>query len=531
VRLLDSRRVFGPTLGAPGPAALAEVTFEGEGDGATALDTWRAAVLEVLPAAQLWVRRFAGGAALAIGGALDELMPLTDVNEWAIARAAGAESPLSVAELHTALTAAADPALRHLLAWGEAHGVPVLVDDTFVSLGLGARAQVFPRGRLGTPDERVVGTVPVVMVTGTNGKTTSARYLARIAAEAGHTVGLATTDGVHVGGALIAPGDFTGPDAARLVLRRPEVTFAVLETARGGILRRGLALACDVALLTNVSDDHLGLYGVDDVATMAEVKAVVGHAATRAVVVNHDDAHLATQRFAAPVVGFSPSGGPAPWTVEDGAIVGRGARLAEVAELPLAYGGAAGYNVANALGAAAAADAIGLPWEALRRGLLGLRQGENPGRGNLWTVGATGVLLDFAHNPEGVRGLVALARALGGESVAWVCGLPGDRSDDALRAVARELAAARPLAVYLHDLQGYLRGRAPGVVPALLASELERLGVAPARVERVDGELDGVARALGRAAAGGVRLVVVMPHLERAVVPAFLTANGGRAAD
>jgi len=521
LRVVDSRRLFGPSLEGDGPAAIAEVAFDEGEDAEAAVERWRAGVRAVVPDAATRVRRFRGGAALVVGGELDQILTLCDVNEAAIA------GTVDVPALRAALDAAIDPALRDLLEPAMERGVPVLVDDAQVSVGLGARSTTYSREAIGAPAWTAVGRVPVAMITGTNGKTTSARLLARMAAEAGHTVGLATTDGVHVGGELVASGDYTGPDAARMVLRDRRVTLAVLETARGGILRRGLALdRCDVGLLTNVSDDHLGLYGVDDVETMARVKAVVGFAADR-VVVNSDDPWLARTAFPAPTTRFGLAGGD--FSLSGQTLVGRGRALAEIEDVPIAFGGAARHNLANALGAAAAAEALGIPWDPIHRALVGFRSDENPARGNLWSVGAASLLLDFGHNPEGVRAVLELGRALATGRLLVVLGLPGDRDDDALRSVARAVAAARPARVFVHDLQGYLRGRAPGAVPAIVDDELQRSGIEAASIERTSGEVAGLAGALAAAAPGD--LVVLFPHLERAAVADLLAARDARPVD
>jgi UDP-N-acetylmuramyl tripeptide synthase len=347
-------------------------------------------------------------------------------------------------------------------------------------------------------------------VTGTNGKTTSARLAGRMALEAGISAGVATTDAITVAGALVAAGDYTGPDAARLVLRHPEVDLAVLETARGGILRRGLAFAePDAALITNVSDDHLGRYGIDDVATMARVKGTVGRAVRPGgtVVVNLDDEHLARLRFPARVVGFSTTR-PADYCVVDGRLVARGEPLVPVDELPVSFGGAAAYNVANALGAAALAEALAVPRPAVIAGLRAFGPEDNPGRGNVVDAGGVRVILDFAHNPEGVKAFLDFARSLGGR-LHVVTAQPGDRRDDAIAAVAREIASAAPARVVLHDLLGYLRGRAPGEVPALLRRELESRNVP---VDEAPAEAAALAKAISGARPGDV--VVLFPLLD-----------------
>jgi len=176
--------------------------------------------------------------------------------------------------------------------------LPLLWDDEHVSIGEGSRSACWPRAAL--PDVADVpwqdlGAIPVALVTGTNGKTTSTRLLARMAREAGFRVGAASSDEISIGTQVVQNGDWTGPAAARIVLRDTGVDFAVLETARGGILRRGLAVeSCDAALITNISDDHLGSYGVDDLAAMTRVKAVVADAVRPAgtVVLNAHDEKL-----------------------------------------------------------------------------------------------------------------------------------------------------------------------------------------------------------------------------------------------
>jgi len=402
-----------------------------------------------------------------------------------------------------------------------AGGLLFLWDDERVSVGAGTGAATFDRDRL--PDALPAAhNVPIGLVTGTNGKTTSARLVARIMRLAGRVVGSATTDAIAIDEQPIDRGDYTGPDAARRVLRDPRVEVAVLETARGGILRRGLAVPwADASLLTNVSADHLGGYGVDDVATMARVKGVAG-AAVRAggtVVINADDARLVERArgFRAKIVTFSPEA-EATWRVGDGWFVREDTRLLRVEDAPLTFGGAAQYNVANALGAAALAEALGAGRDAIIEGLRTFlsSEGDNPARGNIIEVGDVRVLLDFGHNPEAVRAVLALARNLRGPGRLVVAtGQPGDRRDDTIHAVGAEIAAAGVARVFLYDLSGYERGRAPGEVPTMLAAAV---GDVPHEV--VASETAALARALAWARPGD--LIVVMPHLEREAVRAVL---------
>ncbi|WAS92830.1 Mur ligase family protein [Nannocystis punicea] len=292
MRLLDARRLTGVNLDLDGPGAIAEVEFDARDDVARAIAVWQDAVAQ---AARLlgWdaptvVRRWTGdrGAALVFPAPPDALYVAVDVTEWAVecaARTLGGEPPRALDEFAADLLAARErerlAVLPALQAAAEAHCVPLLLDDDHLSLGEGAASRTWPRALAPAPEDvpwDSLRPIPVALVTGTNGKTTTARLLARIARTAGHVPGNTSTDGLVVAEQLVEAGDWTGPGAARIVLRDPRVTLAVLEVARGGILRRGLAVdRCDAACITNVSADHLGEHGIDDLDAMARVKAVV----------------------------------------------------------------------------------------------------------------------------------------------------------------------------------------------------------------------------------------------------------------
>jgi cyanophycin synthetase len=559
MQLVDSWRLFGPNLQTRGPAVLAEVSFDAGEDVARAVDVWRIELgrmaaslgLDVSDAA---ARVYRGGAVLTFSASIDVLLPATDVNEWAVVSATSVlagegELPLEPrrAELAEALRARTNAALLALEVAAVARGVPFLWDDDAVTLGAGNRSRTWPFAELPAVDAVpwvAVGPIPLALVTGTNGKTTSVRLLAHILACAGHHVGMTTTDGVSLDGQLVESGDYTGPAGALRVLRSPDVDAVVLETARGGILRRGLAVrTADVALLTNVSDDHLGHYGIDDLAALARVKAVVGSVipSEGRVVVNADDAWLMAEvpSFRAPVVLFSlESEGPVvqahrarggeAWLLKDGWLVRASGheehQLVLASDVPIGWGGRAPYNLANALGAAACAHALGLSDAHIVAGLTTFTGsvGDNPGRGNLVDKGGIGVLVDFAHNPAGIRSVLALAAGLGtkGGRLLVVAGYAGDRSDESVRDAARAIADARPAFVVLRDLRRYLRGRAPGEIPAMFRSELEKLGVAPAAIEVAPSEADALRLALRASRPGD--LVVVLAHLESDEVRAVL---------
>jgi cyanophycin synthetase len=283
-------------------------------------------------------------------------------------------------------------------------------------------------------------------------------------------------------------------------------------------------------VITNVSADHLASYGVDDVATMARVKAVVARVA-RTVVVNADDPALVAlaPTFTGRVIWFGRNGDREPiashlarggeaWLVRGEEIVhARGANelvVVPVAEVPITFGGRALYNVENALAAAGLATACGLPDEAIERGLREFTssRADNPGRGNLLEVDGVSVLIDFGHNPAAVRNVLELARALVAKGRLFVSvGLPGDRRDDEIVTVAGEIAGIRPAHVFVHDLVDYLRGRKPGEVPDLV---IRALGDVAATTTA--GEVESVRAALAAARPGDV--VVVLAHTDDAVL-------------
>ncbi|HTE04617.1 MAG TPA: Mur ligase family protein, partial [Planctomycetota bacterium] len=407
-----------------------------------------------------FVRRFAGrnqnggplrGATLAVSAPLDGLWTATEVCEGAVG--------LAVAERRGETPATGDVLERLRVSHGRearrrAHlselqreaarrGVALLCDDKRTSVGTGSGSRVFDTTGLPAPaamDWTGVHDVPVVFVTGTNGKSTTVRLLHAIGLAAGKVTGLTSTDWIRVGTEIVEQGDCAGPDGARTLLRDPRVELAICETARGGILRRGLVLArADAAILTNAAEDHLGQWGVLDLHAMIDTKAVLGRLVERGgrtgrapLIVNADDEGLAARAAShdGPLAWFTLHAGheavaahvarggtaallePAAGDAASRAtgesprevlVLRRGARRDEVvaaAELPVAFGGAARHNLANALAAILAAEALGLPLDAMARGLRDFRADaeDNPGRGNRFELGGVTALADFAHN-------------------------------------------------------------------------------------------------------------------------------------
>lgn len=495
----DSRRLTGPNILWDRPGAVIDVSATDD-----EITAWEANARRLLtelgwePATA--IRRSASGASLAIAAPIDCLYAATEVNEAAARSDLDSSWEEVVAARRVSIDDEANPALMALATDAARRDVPFLMGDDLVTLGRGRRSVTFPDRQI--PDDIAwdqIGTVPTAVITGTNGKTTTVRLVAAMAAEAGLVAGYSSTDGVFVGGELVERGDYSGPEGARHVLRSP-IDVAILETARGGLLRRGVAVErADVALITNVAEDHLGEFGVDDLAGVAETKLVVARAVAHSgiLVLNSADPLLAAAELSQPIEWFD-GGSNAPIAVD-------GAAAVEVADIPITVGGAAAHNVANARAAVAVAQHLGIPAAAIEAGLRAFD--DNPGRANVLSVGGVTVVVDYAHNPAGVSALFAMAQAMPAKRRIASIGQAGDRDDDSIRQLARIAHAAGTDVFVVKELPTHLRGRQLGEIPALLIDELETLGAADIR--RADDELDAVSVALDAAAPGDLVLLTV----------------------
>ncbi len=524
---------------------MLDVSFP-EADRERLIAAWERRLREVLgllrwPAPEVAALRWPGGASLAFASPPDVLYAATEINEWAWDAGVadvigGAAEPAADAarRLGEAVAAERKPALIALLQAARDHHAAALVDDEAASVGLGAGSRTWPLGELPSPAVvpwDAIHDVPLVLVTGSNGKTTTTRMLAAIAAAAGRVAGWSCTDGIWVGGEQVEAGDWAGPGGARQVLRDPRVEFAVLETARGGILRRGLPVTrATAAVVTNVAEDHFGEYGVNDLAGLAEVKLVVGRAIGSGgrLVLNAEDPALAAagggdapvlwfaEAAAHPVVGAHLAAGGDAVVADGGTLTLRRGWTAvpvlPLADIPATFGGRLRHNVRNALAAAGAAWAAGLAPEAIARGLRAFRGGaeDNPGRANVFRLGdEVTAVVDFAHNPHGVAAIADVARLFPGSPRTVLLGQAGDRDDRAIRELTRSAWALRPARVILKDLLNYLRGRAPGELPALMRRELVALGCPPEAILDGGEDLEATRLALELARPGDLLLLLV----------------------
>ena len=552
MRVLDSRRLTGPGLVLDRPGAVIDLEVDPARRDA-AIGAWRDAVGRMLGAVgwggeTLRTRRFGSGVSLAFTAPPDALYAAAELNDCAWASAAavleGQMSPCGDAELERlrgAIAAERNPALLALREAARARGVTFLHGEEQVSVGSGRGVQIWPEHRLPPPsavDWSAVHDIPTALVTGSNGKTTVVRLLAAMVSATGRVAGLTSTDAVRVADRTVDEGDYSGPEGARLLLRQKDVEVAVLETARGGLLRRGLAVGrAEVAIVTNVADDHLGEFGVETLEALADTKLLVARAvgAGGRLVLNADDPVLAgaAAHLEVPIGWFSldpararlPNGAAAA-VLEDGAVVlregGRRERMVDVADIPVAMGGAARHNIANALAAAGAAGKLGVSAEAVRVTLrrFGRDPADNPGRANLLETGGVTILVDYAHNSHAMRALAEAALSIPARRRLVMVGMAGDRSDAAIRELAAASLALQPDRVIVKETERYLRGRAPGEVPAILVAEFRRLELPGERVSEGGPERAAVREALAWARPGD--LLVLALHQDRAEVIALL---------
>jgi cyanophycin synthetase len=555
------------------------------------------------------LRRHASDAPLAITAPIDQLFLATEVNEWALCAALAELEPARFAALEYALIAEAlqsvtdaspasgstpltevstpvdvppaidlpvldetaamarflrlaaleaRPDLRALLQAADAHGLSHVLDESELTLGSGTGGRNFQLTdvpQVNEVDWRGLHDVPTAIVTGSNGKTTTVRVIAACARAHGWHACYNCTDGVFFDGEALNIGDYSGPAGTRMVIREPRAQAAILETARGGILRRGIAVAkANVAVVTNVSSDHFGEYGIHDLDALARVKLTVAAAVSPGgrLILNAEDAQLRAQaetlarRYGrTPQLGwFSatqdaralPEGllqGAAACGVRNGRLIlnlhadaGAGEHdLGAVAAMPLSMNGVATYNIANMAAAALAAVTLGIPPATVAAVLahFGSDARDNPGRMMRFARAGVTVLLDYAHNTDGLRGFLNVAAHLGhGGRLAILLGQAGNRTDADIQALAQVAAEFHPDLIVVKENEKQLRGRAPGEVPQIIHAALRERGVPDSALAFAASEVAAARLALDWARPGDVLALPVHSMSARAAVVEML---------
>lgn len=552
------RRLLGPNLYSDETGAVGDGLSPGF-DANRMLDLWQGQLRTLRAALGLEgavvARSFAGGGSLFLAAPVDGLMTAAYVIEAAWYLTAcdllGQQAwplPRLEAELRRVAAMERQPGLVALEAEARARGIDRLLDDEAITLGHGAGVATWDNGHLPqNPDWSALHDIPLALVTGTNGKTTTTRLIAAMGQAAGKVSGLSSTEFVRVGDEILDKGDYSGPAGARLLLRDTRLELGVLEVARGGILRRGLPVRrARAAVVTNVAADHLGQYGINTVPELAQVKLTVrrGLAPGGWLILNAGDAPLreAAKAVADSAVWFALDpdtpeiraarevGRPCGW-LQDGVLTlsdgHKDTALIAAADVPLTLGGAARYNIENALAAALAARALGLPDEAIVQTLSTFRSDarDNPGRANEFAVNGARVFVDFAHNPHSIAAVTSALAALPAQRRFLLAMHAGDRSDAEIRALMQGAFALRPDVVVVAENPKYLRGRAEGEVPQILRQEAIALGLPPDAVLLAPRPSAGAAMILDLVAPGDLALLLV--HDERAAIFDMLASRQG----
>ena len=553
LRLEDSRRLTGPGLMWDKSGAIAEVVVHGF-PLATVTQVWSRQARSVLDAVG-WVhelhtaRPHEDGLNLAISAPVDQLYSAIFVVQaawhYTACELLGLPSeplPQMVAAITGVMHSEANAGLIKLQQAAAAHGVDFISDDDDVSLGHGCGSQTWSVNALPRPEQinwAQLHDIPVAMITGTNGKSTCVRLAAAVARAANKVAGITSTDFVRVGDDILDEGDYSGPGGARMLLRDKRTEVAFLEVARGGILRRGLALhQAQAALVTNVAEDHLGQYGINTVQALTEAKFSVFRTLAQGgvLVLNADDEGLVkhADKLALEVAENGKticwysldknhsciskalaSGLPCGW-LEDGDLWFFDGRLSQAvmpaADMPITMGGAAVYNIHNALAVMCLCLTFGLSLDHVREGFTGFHSSpeDNPGRCNEFVVNDARLFVDFAHNPHSVAAVAATMKMLPAQHRILMLGHAGDRSDAEIRGLTEGAFDLSPDHVIIAELPDYLRGRDSGEVSAVIRDHCLHLGLTPAQLSLCENPIAGTQRALELIQPGDLALLLVL---------------------
>jgi cyanophycin synthetase len=558
VRLVETRLLEGPNVYRLEPVVKLEFavgrrrTFYGQRDPGRHALVWLGAKVPAkawpptIAAIAAWVLRLRVDHDEGRGGIA--VHRSSDPGHWIVTFPwIGAERALAIAEAAVALAERDVPfARRAPLTPRQRRSV----DRWTARIG---EARVTPPAWIRDVDRRL----PIVSVSGTNGKSTVTRLITHILMTGGRHVGTTTSDGVMVDQRMVEPGDWTGPGGAQQILGRSDIDIAVLETARGGIVLRGVGYESnDASVLTNVSSDHLDLQGIHTLPELAEVKSTICRITKPEgwVVLNADDPLVAAvaRRVRGQVAFFTldghgsrtvrrhRAGGGRAYLVHRGMLIEANGRreteIVEIARVPITIGGLAKYNVANALAAAGGARGVGATIAQVHDGLTDFAPSteRSPGRLNLFRVGPKVVIVDFAHNEAGIAAVLDVAEGIAAGAAARaapitaIIGTAGDRPDDTLRGIGR-IAAERAQRVAIKQTLRYLRGRtAESVVGELLAGvnaagrSANEVAVYRTETEALQAELN---------TGNGSRVIVLMCHEERPEVFELLARLGARPVD
>jgi cyanophycin synthetase len=559
----DQRRLTGKSLLWDKSGAIIDAFVSGI-DKQQVVDQWLIYVNQLLIAVN-WhdqstcYRIFEDGISLAISAPMDALYASCDVNEAAwnfacskiltgrISDTHQQEMAEAITHLKKMITEEANPALLNLMDLATNNNVDYLVDDDEFSLGYGKSCQRWPVTSLPDPTQLIwqdYQSIPIALVTGTNGKSTTVRIMSEIIKQSGKCCGVTSTDFIRVGEQIIDYGDYSGPGGARMLLRHPETEAAILEVARGGILRRGLPIdQVNAALITNIAEDHLGQYGINTVAGLAQTKAVVAKALTSGVLVlNADDPYLTALAptltvnkcwFSLnennPVLQQHKAIGGAICFIRDGAIfystekTSTGNRLESmivaINDIPMTLNGAAQHNVQNALGATALAKSLGINSSVIGLALQRFSSNidDNPGRGNQFQLKGASVIMDFAHNVHGMNAMALTTANIPATRKFLMLSYAGDRSDDDIINMTKSALQMKPDILVAAETVEYLRGRELGEISKLIAKVAIESGMSANNIYFSEGPYQGAQQIVNQLSADDLALLIVLSERNKVI--------------
>ena len=564
--LESSRHLTGPNLYFHSPGTVLDVAVEGA-PIEEIVQCWQEEVQKLLAASgweqtPLTVRTSSAGASLAFCSSMDAVYAATELNKAAwnstVARLSGASPEnleKTVAKLKASIEQESNPELLKLSVAANSHGIQLLADEETVTLGLGIGSKSWPADKLPAADEvdwNSLHNIPLALITGTNGKSTVGRLLASIVKADGKTPGLTSTDWIKVGDEILDIGDYSGPGGAREILRDQRVEFGVLESARGGMMRRGLGVTeAQAGIITNVAEEHLGEYGVRSLADLIDVKFTILRPLELSggtLVLNADDSGLVeySKKLKHPLCWFSldanspillkhrKEGGSVCYADLGKIFYAQGNSvnfLLNVNEIPFTLNGAARYNVANSLGVIALAKNLGFVDEIIVKALKEFKGdiNDNPGRGNYLTLPLPPanrshdsdveqnfqLLIDFAHNAHGLRAVCETLALLPANRRLVVAGHVGSHSDHEIREMTRVIAEIQPVYFLVPQMDHYLRGRQVGEISKLVLDELRLLGFSEENIGSAKNCLEGVKLAVERVKTGDLLMLVGLDESDK----------------
>ncbi len=547
--LIDSRRLTGANLFWDFPSAITDASLQG--DPQAFISAWTDAAGKLLDATgrsqeHTLYRCFDGGVSLLISSPVDVLYSMCELNEAAfgiaLAELGSGDAPVfedMVSRLGQLFEEEKNPELLALQNAARLHDVPFLWDDDHVSVGYGKTALVWTPDKLpavGAVQWDDIGSIPVALVTGTNGKSTTVRMSAAIMAASGKQAGLTSTDWIRIGANVLDTGDYSGTGGARTLMRHPDTEVAVLETARGGLLRRGLGVErTAAALITNVAADHLGDYGINTVPELIEAKFIVRRALERdaPLILNADDEGIVlfASELDCNIIWFSfdpansvveqhlAAGGRAAVLHQGWLALARGnqsRKIIAASAIPATLGSVARHNIHNALGAMALCSVLGARDEAIHDGLASFRgdEADNPGRGNWFEKNGVRILVDFAHNEHAMRALAEMVSNVPAKRRILLMGQAGDRLDQDITDMAAAACGIQPDVILACALPGFERGRPQSEVQDLIRDAAIKAGVAAENIRYFDSPSQAATFALGKARDGDLLVFLALTQRE-----------------